>query len=290
MCEAGNSKGDPQLIISSDVSELAMCATAHIRWECVDGSVWCQVWSANARVAPLKKLTIPKLELQAAVLGIRLAKSVIKNSILRFSEIYRIVDSECTLLTLKKDSFVLPEFQANRVTECFESSKVEEWYHTRSKNNIADLGTRNDATVDSVSNVSEWQQGKEWMHLPIDQWPVTQDIQGSHEVEVEKVEVSSNVAVKEPPVFNFEVLRCQSYSFVVKLVALVFKMVRNKSLAHPELVVEDITEKETYIIKQSMTRTKEMLKKGHLTSLRAKKGADGIIRLGSRALEGLRKC
>ena len=116
-----NSKGDPQLIICSDGSELAMCATAHVRWECQDGSVWCQLWSAKARVAPLKKLTIPKLELQAAVLGTRLAQSVIKNSIWKFSEVYRIVDSECTLSTLKKDSFVLPEFQANRVTECLEN-------------------------------------------------------------------------------------------------------------------------------------------------------------------------
>ena len=53
-----NSKGLPQLIISSDGSELAMYATAHIRWECTDGSAICQLWSAKARVAPLKKLTI----------------------------------------------------------------------------------------------------------------------------------------------------------------------------------------------------------------------------------------
>ena len=194
---------------------------------------------------------------------------------------YRIVDSECTLSTLKKDSFVLPEFQANRVTECLESSKIEEWHHTRSKNNIADLGTRNDATVESVSEESEWQKGKVWMRLPVSQWPVTQDIHSSHDVEVEKIEISANVAVNETSVFDFEALRCQSYKFVVKLVALVSKMARRKSLAYPELVVEDLTEAETYIIKQSMSKTREMFKKGYLKSLRAEEGEDGIIRLGS---------
>ena len=128
------------------------------------------------------------------------------------------------------------------------------------------------------------------MRLPVSQWPVTQDTHNSHDIEVEKIEISANVAVNEPSVFNFEALRCQSYQFMIKLVALVFKMARRKSLAHPELVVEDLTEAEAYIIKQSMSKTKEMFKKGHLKSLRAEEGTDGIIRLGSRALEGLRKC
>ena len=117
-----NSKGQPQLIISSDGSKLAMCTTAHIRWECTDGSVVCQLWSAKARIAPLKEWTVPKLELQAAVFGIRLAGSVIKNSIWEFAKVHRIVDSECTLSTLRKDTCKLPEFQSNRVGECMDSS------------------------------------------------------------------------------------------------------------------------------------------------------------------------
>ena len=177
-----NSKGLPQLIICSDGSELAMCATAHIRWECTDGSVTCQLWTAKARVAPLKNLTIPKLELQAVVLGNRSGKSTMKNSIWKFSKVHRIVDSECTLSTLKKDTLKLPEFQSNRVGECMESSDISEWFHTRSKYNIADLGTRNEATVQSISEESEWQLGKQWMYLPVDQWPVTREIQGSHNV------------------------------------------------------------------------------------------------------------
>ena len=285
-----NSMGDPQLIISSDGSELAICATAHIRWECSDGTVCCQLWSAKARVAPLKKLTIPKLELQAAVMGTRLAKSVVKSSIWKFSKIYRIIDSECTLSTLKKDSYALPEFQSNRVTECLESSKIEDWYHTRSRNNISDLGTRNNATVEDISEGSEWQEGKRWMYLPVNQWPVTQDIRSSHDQEEETpTELSAIVTVKEPPVFEFERLKCQSYEFVVKFVAIIIKMARSKSFRYPEITVNDLIEAETYIIGQCMSRTRELLQKGHLKSLRAEEGSDGIIRIGSRALEGLRK-
>ena len=154
-----NSVGKPQLIVCNDGSELAMCATAHIRWECEDGTVWCQLWCAKARVAPLKKLTIPKIELQSAVLGSRLAKPVIDNSIWEFSKVHRIVDLECTLATFKKDSVALPEFEQNRVQECLDSSSFDDWKHARSKNNIADLGTRDNATVESISAMSEWQLG-----------------------------------------------------------------------------------------------------------------------------------
>ena len=292
-----NSVGDPSLIVCNDGSELAMCATAHIRWECDDGTFWCQLWSAKARVAPLKKLTIPKIELQSAVLGSRLAKSVIQSSIWEFGQVYRIVDSECTLSTLRKD--VLPEFQANRVTECLDSSEISEWNHTKSKNNIADLGTRDNATVESVSEESEWQRGKDWMRLPVDQWPITQDIGQSHQqccaclemgVTVTR-EMSAAARAKETvQVFDFERLKHQTYDFVVKLVAIILKMSKCKSLSYPDLSVEDLSNAEHFIIQQCMVKTRELLKKGHLTSLRAEEGVDGVIRLGSRALEGLTKC
>ena len=41
--------------------------------------------------------------------------------------------------------------------------------------NIADLGTRDNASIADVDENSEWQKGASWMYLPIDQWPVSQD-------------------------------------------------------------------------------------------------------------------
>ena len=62
--------GEPILIICSDGSEQATCTTVHIRWECKNG-VKCNLWSAKSRVTPFQKLTIPRIEMQAAVLGVR---------------------------------------------------------------------------------------------------------------------------------------------------------------------------------------------------------------------------
>ena len=54
-----NTLGKPSLILCSDGSTDAMCATAHIRWECEEEVVHCQLWASKTRVTPLKKMTIP---------------------------------------------------------------------------------------------------------------------------------------------------------------------------------------------------------------------------------------
>lgn len=59
------------------------CETAYataVYWRLIDakGNVYISLAAAKARVAPLKLTSIPRLELQAAVLGCRLARTVIE--------------------------------------------------------------------------------------------------------------------------------------------------------------------------------------------------------------------
>ena len=50
------------------------------------------------------------------------------------------------------------------------------YHHVKSKDNISDLGTRNDVTIDDVSEDSAWQNGPAWMSLSKEEWPVNQDV------------------------------------------------------------------------------------------------------------------
>ena len=54
--------------------------------------------------------------------------------------------------------------------------------------------------------------------------------------------------------------------------------------------VQNLKQAEEFILSISMQRTKKLLEQGKLTPLRAEEGEDGIICLGSRALEGLQSC
>ena len=63
----------PSLCIFSDASQAAFGACAYIRQKTRDGKFDVKCITAKSRVAPLSQLTIPRLELQAAVLASRLA-------------------------------------------------------------------------------------------------------------------------------------------------------------------------------------------------------------------------
>ena len=69
-----NALGSPILLIFSDASEDAYGACAYIRWEKPDGSYESRLLLAKSRLAPTKKITIPRLELNGAVLAARLKK------------------------------------------------------------------------------------------------------------------------------------------------------------------------------------------------------------------------
>ena len=71
-----NAFGNPVLCVFSDASIEAFGTCAYSRWPLWDGTFGVTFIAAKSRVAPLKQLTIPRLELQEAVLATRLGKTI----------------------------------------------------------------------------------------------------------------------------------------------------------------------------------------------------------------------
>ena len=61
-----------QLHVFADASEMGFGAVCYARYSLPDGTIKVSFVMARNRVAPLKRLSIPRLELQAAVLAVRL--------------------------------------------------------------------------------------------------------------------------------------------------------------------------------------------------------------------------
>lgn len=158
-----------QLHLFCDASKQAFAAVAYFRFEAGEKIEISLVMSRN-QVCPLKTLTIPRLELQAAVLASRLAKTIQHQHTLKINRIVFWSDSTTVLNWLRTDSKKLPSFVSNRVGEILENTDVSQWKWVPSKLNIADEATRDDKEADLRSG-SPWLKGPEFLYQPPCFWP-----------------------------------------------------------------------------------------------------------------------
>ena len=72
-----NMNGNPTFV---DASRWVFSACVYTRWKLADRRFGARFLTAKSRVAPLKELTIPCFELQAAVIAISLGKTITEES------------------------------------------------------------------------------------------------------------------------------------------------------------------------------------------------------------------
>ena len=282
--------GEPDLILFNDASVDAMCVMVYVRWKLQSGEYECVLWTAKTRVTPLRKGTVPRFEMISAVMGARARKVLGKHCKWKFKRVIHILDSMCTLALLHNDTSALGEFMGNKVTEALEIAQPEEFFHTPSKENIADLGTRCNATIEDLAEDGPYQRGPAWLRLEMKDWPVTQDYSGTDIPEEELVKISAHVSTSAvvTPVIDVKDFKEDSYKFLLKVAAIVLKIIQTKRFEIDPLSPADLDLAERHCLKMSMELTKEDMKAGKLASIRPVIDEDGIIVLSSRAKEGLK--
>ncbi|XP_063435728.1 uncharacterized protein LOC134716648 [Mytilus trossulus] len=121
---------------------------------------------AKSRVAPIKTLTLPQLELMAAVIGARIATHV--KSALSINKVTYWSDSQIVLhwLTTTKH---LKKFLHNRITEIKSLTQDSEWKYCPTNDNPADLLTRG-ISASQLADAKLWFNGPEWINCS-KSWP-----------------------------------------------------------------------------------------------------------------------
>ncbi|XP_071053600.1 uncharacterized protein [Onthophagus taurus] len=137
----GECKQKIQIHGFADASEKACGCYIYLRSENGD-YVNTRLLCAKSKVAPLKITTIPRLEL-CACLHFAKILTIVKGSLtLDLHKIYLWTDSKIVLAWLNSNAGTLKTIVANRIIEIQAVTNLEQWHHVKSKDNPADLLTR----------------------------------------------------------------------------------------------------------------------------------------------------
>jgi hypothetical protein len=156
----------------SDASLKAYAGCVFLRGEDAEG-VEVQLVMSKSRVAPMKKVTIPRLELLGCCIGTRLAVSAKEMLEMPNIRCYYWTDSSNALYWIRKNEN-WATFVYNRVQEIRKLSNPEDWRHISGDHNPADLPSRGCSPKKLVG--SNWWKGPDWLRSRENHWP-TSDIQ-----------------------------------------------------------------------------------------------------------------
>lgn len=171
----GISKNDSvQMFGFCDASETGFSSCVYLKTTTVNGLSEIKLLLAKTKVAPLKRVSIPKLELCAAHLLSKLSHHCINllSPHVKITDIALWSDSTIVLSWIQTPPHRLKTYVANRVTEIQELTQPLLWRHIRSHENPADCASRG-ILPHSLKNHSLWWNGPQWLKKPADQWPAS---------------------------------------------------------------------------------------------------------------------
>lgn len=188
-----------QLHHFSDASESGYGCVTYLRLTNARHEVHTSFIMGKSRVAPLKQTTMPRMELTAAVLAVRMDKLLKEELQLKLETSIFWTDSTSTLKYIQNENKRFKTFVANRVNIIREMTKVEQWKYINTKQNPADCASRG-LKASTLLNSSTWLNGPEFLKSQESEWPksdLVSPIEDEDDVEVKKNVLIMNIVVKE---------------------------------------------------------------------------------------------
>ena len=281
----------------SDASTMGYGQCTYLKQINEHGDICCSFVIGKARVTPLKMITIPRLELTAALLSIKISKFLKTAFKYQINEEYFRTDSTIVLCSLKNDTRRFMTYVANRIEQIKEHTTVNQWHYVASESNPADHASR---SLDVKSLItSNWFNGPSylWQRSLPDESQIDSNL-SENDQEVRAQVMQTTMVLDDTNIFD----RFSSWFTAVRVISncLKFKELLKKRLVkelkdtHAELdPVEQIERSKLCIIRclqrnvyhdeiQFLCNEKHIPTNNKLASLDPFLDNDGLLRVGGR--------
>ena len=288
----------------SDASQIGYGQCSYIRFVDTEGKIHCSLVVGKSRVSPLKPVTVPRLELTAATVAVRVGKML--ESELDYSNLQSTywTDSKAVLGYINNEARRFHTFVANRVQLIRDSSDVSAWRHVNTDNNPADDVSRGLNCL-AVNNGHRWFTGPAFLWKSEDSWP--QEVVDESDFQLEDCEVKKSVhVVQTTETLDFVELlekRVSNWYHLKKMIVIWLRFIDcivTKSVStHGAAQVVELCKAERIILHsvqrrhflnevQSLSATYDspqsscIRKSSHIYRLNPMMATDGLLRVGGR--------
>lgn len=230
-----------------DASEKAIASVVFLRIQNSADQVSCKLIAAKTKVAPLSTISIPRLELNAAVL-LALLMNKVKDA-LKIPKIQQQAwtDSEIVRYWLASHPSRWKTYVAGRVSEIQRSLPSELWRHIGSAQNPADCASRG-ITRRELENFSLWWHGPTFLLKNEENWPkkiINKPISSKYLEEKSQMMINViQIASSNPIIEHFS-----AYEKLLRFSVRCFQWRFSKKEIKKPISVDDITQAEIRLVR-----------------------------------------
>ncbi|GFW67873.1 integrase catalytic domain-containing protein [Trichonephila clavipes] len=256
--------------------------------------------TSKTRVAPVKLITLPRLELLAALLLSELYVVVLESlrKVIQIDKSFLFSDSQIVLDWLKSSPSRWKIFVANRILRIQKMTSEASWHHVKSQENPADCDSR--GIVASKLKVHKlWWSGPQWLsqdslHFPsID---LSTSCEEDGKCEEKSSTVLTNVSTSSQGSYLLEIIaKYSSFSRLIRVIAWCKRFIKNCRSSRvtgvltskeaddaTKIVIQTVQESQFHSEIQLLKKNDPLPNSSKILPLGIFLDTDGIIKVGGR--------